>query len=625
MPSDSEHDGAGANGGEDARIGADAAPDAPADARTRPPLEAEPLVAGADETAASRRDFLKFGGIAAAGLIVGGGVGAAAGASIGQRLGYREGAEDYGALAPRHEPGFDHVVVLMGENRSFDNLLGWLYTPETLPEGQTFDGLAFGDYSNVGPDGSRVAAHAYSGPTDIVMGAPNPDPGEEFPHVNTQLFGVVSPASNATSQVGDMASPFNAPPRGSEATMQGFLHDYVNNITRLRKGLAPTPAEASQIMGGFSPEQLPVLSTLAKEFAVFDAWFAAVPSQTYCNRSFFHASTSHGFVTNKHDGGYDKWLDAEPAPTIFNRLEEAGVSWKVYFDEMQLVSLTGIMHAPVLEKYWRTKRFAHMSQFYEDARKGELPAYSFIEPRLVYNHNDFHPPFGKLRSSDVDGVVVIDSAVSDVRAGEKLVAGIYDAIRQSDSPKGSNAMNTLLLITFDEHGGTYDHVPPPAATPPHVDAPPGEMGFAFDRLGVRVPAIAVSAYTRAGTIIHDELHHGAVIATLSRLHGLRPLTRRDAGANDLFPIVNLDKPRDPRTWPIVHPMYVPPNPEADEVSELDDAPHKDKPLSPPGRGLLGLLLARYGQSDDSTEPETYADAYRVLRKHGLGLFYPKID
>ncbi|MEV8133816.1 alkaline phosphatase family protein [Microbacterium aurantiacum] len=113
----------------------------------------------------------------------------------------------------------------------------------------------------------------------------------------------------------------------------------------------------------------------------------------------------------------------------------------------------------------------------------------------------------------------MDSAVSDVRAGEKLVADIYDAVRTSATPGGSNAMNTLLLITFDEHGGTYDHVPPPAAIPPVADAEPGEMGFTFDRLGCRVPAIAVSAYTRAGTIVHDEMHHGAVIATLSACMG----------------------------------------------------------------------------------------------------------
>jgi phospholipase C len=281
-----------------------------------------------------------------------------------------------------------------------------------------------------------------------------------------------------------------------------------------------------------------------------------------------------------------------------------------------------VQHAPSLEKYWRTEHFGHMSEFYEDAAAGKLPAYAFIEPRMVYNHNDFHPPFGVFRSTEFEGELIIDSAVSDVRAGEKLVASVYDAIKRSDTPAGSNAMNTMLLITFDEHGGTYDHVPPPSATPPTVDAEPGEMGFTFDRLGCRVPAIAVSAYTRGGTIIHDEMHHGSVIATLARLHGLRPLTRRDAGANDLFAAVNLELPRDPRTWPDVHPMYLPPNPQADESIDPSASPHKDKPLSPPGRGLVGLLLAKYG-GDGHAEPETFEQAYTLLRRHGLGLFYPK--
>src|SRR5690606_10168090 len=110
---------------------------------------------------------------------------------------------------------------------------------------------------------------------------------------------------------------------------------------------APTPDEAGVIMGSFAPEMLPTLSTLAREFAVFDSWFCAVPSQTFCNRSFFHASTSHGFVTNKHGGGYNKWINAPAAKTIFNSLDEAGLSWKIYFDELQMVSFTGVLHAPV--------------------------------------------------------------------------------------------------------------------------------------------------------------------------------------------------------------------------------------------------------------------------------------
>jgi phospholipase C len=566
--------------------------------------------------ATSRRAFLKIGGAAAAGAVVGGGIGAAVGAAVGHSMGFTEGEEAFVPLTARQEAGFDHLVVFMGENRSFDNLLGYLYSSDDLPDGETYEGLAFGDYANTSPDGTVVAAHVYEGSTDEIMGRPNPDPGEEFPHVNTQIFDTVDPATNAELFVESMTAPFNAPPRNVDATMSGFVRDYWINYLRLRKGTPPSADEAAQIMGSFSPPMLPVLSTLAKNFAVYDNWYCAVPSQTFCNRSFFHSSTSHGFVTNKAGGGYDKWLDAPAAPTIFNRLEEAGVSWRIYFDELQLVSFTGVLHAPVLEQYWRTERFATMSDFYEDVKLGTLPAYSFIEPRMTYNHNDFHPPFGRLRESDVSGVEVIDSAVSDVRAGEALVHEIYEAIKRSARPDGSNAMNTMFLITFDEHGGTYDHVAPPPATPPHDDSL-GEMGFGFDRLGCRVPAIAVSAYTRAGTIIHDEMHHAAVIATLSRLHGLKPLTRRDLGANNLFNAVNLDQPRQPISWPSTTPQYIPPNPQ-NEAPHPAHA-HKDKPLSPPARGLLGLLLAKYGTPDDE-EPETYADAYELLHRYGVGLF-----
>ncbi|WP_372467758.1 alkaline phosphatase family protein [Microbacterium maritypicum] len=569
----------------------------------------------------SRRGFFKIGGAALAGAVVGGAGGAAIGASVaaGARDGFADDPDPYAALTPRSEPGFDHVVVVMGENRSFDNLLGYLYSKENLPAGEKFEGLAFGTHSNKASDGTVVEAHVYEGETDRIMSHPDPDPGEEYPHVNTQIFGTVDPKSNAELFVDQMEAPYNAPTNGEKASMSGFLQDYIINFRRLRKGKEPSVDEAKHIMGSFSPAMLPVLSTLAAEFAVFDHWYAGVPSQTFCNRSFFHASTSHGFVTNQAGGGYDKWIDAPAAPTVFNRLEEKKLDWKIYIDKLQLVSFTGMLHAPVLEKYWRTDHFGTMEDFYADVKDGKLPAYAFIEPRMVYDHNDFHPPFGSPREGFVEGEEVFDSAISDVRAGDLLIHDIYEAVRMSASPTGSNAVNTLLLITFDEHGGCYDHVPPPAATKPTKDTGAGEMGFTFDRLGCRVPAIAVSAYTKRGTIVHDEMHHGSVTATLSRLHGLKPLNDRDASANTLFNVVNLDQPRHPADWPTTKPSYTPPNPE--EAVPQPDVKEHLKPLTPPARGLLGLLLARYGKPGEK-EPETFADAYKLLHEHGEELFGP---
>ncbi|MCZ4302649.1 alkaline phosphatase family protein [Microbacterium oxydans] len=571
--------------------------------------------------ATSRRGFFKIGGAALAGAAVGGAGGAAIGASMAgnPRDGFADDPDPFAALTPRSEPGFDHLVVVMGENRSFDNLLGYLYSRENLPAGETFEGLDFGSYSNTSSDGTVVDAHVYEGDTDRIMSLPDPDPGEEYPHVNTQIFGTVDPASNARLFVDEMTAPFNAPTHGEKPTMSGFLEDYVINFRRLRKGVDPKPDEARHIMGSFSPEMLPVLSTLASEFAVFDHWYAGVPSQTFCNRSFFHASTSHGFVTNQAGGGYKKWLDAPAAPTVFNRLEDEKVSWKIYIDKLQLVSFTGMLHAQVLEKYWRTEHFGTMEDFYAEAKDGKLPAYAFIEPRMVYDHNDFHPPFGRPREGEVEGEAVFDSAISDVRAGDRLIHDIYEAVRTSASATGSNAVNTLLLITFDEHGGCYDHVPPPAATTPTPDTEAGEMGFTFDRLGCRVPAIAVSAYTKRGSIIHDEMHHGSVIATLSRLHGLKPLNDRDQSANTLLNVVNLDKPRHPADWPVTTPAYTPPNPE--ESAPRPGGKDQLRPLTPPARGLLGLLIARYGKPGEP-EPETFADAYRLLHEHGEELFGP---
>ena len=154
--------------------------------------------------------------------------------------------------------------------------------------------------------------------------------------------------------------------------MAGFVRDYVINYRELKKGAEPTFDEYKVAMGSFSPLMLPVFSTIAKNFAVYDSWFCAVPSQTFCNRSFFHASTSHGFVTNKDHGGYDKWIDAPATPTIFNRLEEAGLTWRVYYDVQQLVSFTGVLHASVLQPYWKTN-FRSMEQFHEDVKNGNLP------------------------------------------------------------------------------------------------------------------------------------------------------------------------------------------------------------------------------------------------------------
>jgi phospholipase C len=560
----------------------------------------------------SRRAFLRAAGLGVAAAATT----AAASFAAGQTG--RDGApptpDPTATVPPRAGgPGFDHLVVVMFENRSFDNILGHLYDGGA-PAGARFEGLASAR-SNRLSTGEEVATHVYTGSTDTIFSSPQPDPGEEYPHVNTQLFGTVDPEENRGRKADAMRAPFNAPRDAATPTMSGFLQDYVDNYLGDHRGRQPTAEEYGVVMGAFDPEMLPVFSTLAKNFAVFDAWHCAVPSQTFCNRSFFHASTSHGYVTNSGDGGYRKWFDAKnAAPTIFNRLSDAGLTWAVYYDERQVVSMTGFIHAPSLEPFFTTN-FRTMSQFRDDVANGSLPAYSFIEPRMIYDHNDMHPPVGVFTETDVDGRVIAGGAVSDVRAGEALLSSIYSDIRASASATGSNAGNTMLLVTFDEHGGTYDHVPPPRATPPEAREHT-EMDFAFDRLGVRVPAIAISAYTAKGQVVNAPMHHGSVISSLTSKYGLRPLTARDAGAPTLDVAMTLTSPRDPSTWPQTTPQYVPPNPEG--KGHVPEDQH-DRPLSPPGVGLVGMLVARYGKPGD-TVPTTYREAYELLRKRGVGLF-----
>jgi phospholipase C len=594
-----------------------------------------------DPLRTDRRGFFRGSALAAVGVAAGAALGFGANAATSRTT-------DDRTAVPGERPegtGFDHLVVLMFENRSFDNLLGYLYaspasstTSEPVPTGQTFEGLNTGTYSNAAPDGERVEAHPYEGPTDSVMMSPQPDPGEEYPFVNTQLFNTVDPSHNTHHELDRLRAPFNAPAAGTPPTMDGFLRDYVLKWMGEHGGKEPTPDEYQVIMGSFVPEMLPVFSTLARNFAIYDHWHCAVPSQTFCNRSFFHASTSHGFVTNGGNGGYGKWItqSTRTGTTIFNRLEEAGIEWAVYYDDRQLISMTGLIHAPHLEPYFST-RFRTMSHFYRDVAEGTLPAYSFVEPRMLYDHNDMHPPVGPMEAVDVDGKPIVSGAISDVRAGDALLHDIYTAIKNSATSGGSNALNTVLAVTFDEHGGTFDHVAPPSATPPHkasdkatdkaTDKPTDkatdtssahktEMDFAFDRLGVRVPAMVISAYTPQGVVLNDPMHHAAVIATLCERWGLAPLTARDDGAPTLSNAITLTAPRHPSTWPTTHPHYVPKNPESDSpIHHGDD----DRPLSPPGVGLMGLLLAKYGSVGDDA-PRTYREAWALVQKHALGLF-----
>ena len=394
----------------------------------------------------------------------------------------------------------EHIVVVMMENRSFDNLLGWLYDENNRPafnipdqQPPTFEGLKPNIYYNE-LNGKRIyASHPPTAwpPANNPNVVPTPDPHEEFQYATVQIFGTATPAPNA------------------QADMSGFLSDYSAPD-------AGGPDGAGQIMQSFGPADANVINDLARNFAVCDHWYASVPSETWPNRAFVHTGSSDGHLNNDDYELYD-------IPTIFNVLESQGKSWAVFHDTTLIPSLTLTQFSPQLLvhdgnffKYDTFKKLCAATATSPTAQR--LPQYSFVEPRFtpelglfeIDYPEDYHPPHNICR-------------------GEQFLADVYQAV--SSSPYRDKI---LLVITFDEHGGCYDHVPPPTgAAPPAPKSVSNDGTFDFARFGVRVPAIIVSSYVRPGTVFRAPpgsapFDHTSVLATL------RDWLNLDADPNNPF-------------------------------------------------------------------------------------------
>lgn len=477
---------------------------------------------------------------------------------------------------------FEHVVVLMLENRSFDNLLGYLYTKKDLPKGKNFQGLQDGPIGNEIPERARQGG--CSSPFIYTQAAKNynqpfPDPGEEYQHVNTQLFNTIIPDSNLNKSAAKMTQPYNLPTPQPKPEMSGFINDYINTLqVEQDHGGLPTPEQFSIIMQCFTPDSIPVLTTLAKQFAVFDNWFCSVPSQTWCNRAFWHAGTSGGQVINPITKEDLEHLDLEPAetwiknvwdkPTLFSRLSDCDKKWRIYAPDF--ISLSEFIHG---HKNVPLSKISHFGEFKHDIKNKKLPAYSFIEPQYLGQHNDQHP-----------SAVNKPTRAGTVKLGEDLILDVYNTIKNSEY----YSANTLLIITHDEHGGCFDHIAPPATIAP--DDSIGEKGFDFKRMGVRVPMVMVSAYIEANTIVSDTFDHTSFIRTMSKKWKFAPLAARDAQANS-FESVFSSKFRPGSSWP--NPKAVATN--SDEV-END---YNDDPLNSLQQSIL------------------YATHYFVRRIHNL--------
>ncbi|KAL6627590.1 hypothetical protein ACP70R_031316 [Stipagrostis hirtigluma subsp. patula] len=400
-----------------------------------------------------------------------------------------------------------NVVVLALENRSFDHMLGWTRRLLGLP----VDGLTGAECNPDSVSNSTSSSICVSADADLVV--PD-DPGHSFEDVLEQVFGNASSSAAAAAQ---------------QPSMSGFV----------RSALSVNALLSSAVMRAFRPSLLPAFSALAPEFAVFDRWFSSIPGPTQPNRLFLYSATSRGAVA------HDKLdlLRGYPQRTVFDSLAADGRSFAVYFKTIPTVLFYRRLRAL---RYAARSFHRYDSAFRDHARRGVLPALSVIEPRYF-----------DLTGAPADD----DHPAHDVANGQRLVKDVYEALRAS--PQWNQ---TLLIITYDEHGGFYDHVATPTADVPSPDGirGPPPFFFKFDRLGVRVPTIMVSPWIKKGTVVGrpdgptdtSEFEHSSIPATLKKIFNLSSdfLTKRDAWAGTFEQIfTELDEPRTdcPETLPEV--------------------------------------------------------------------------
>ena len=264
-----------------------------------------------------------------------------------------------------------------------------------------------------------------------------------------------------------------------------------------------------------------------------------MPTETLPNRAFACAGTSQGHMDDK--------THTFTSPSIFGLLDSHGVSWAIYgYDARPLTKATFTDISGVAASH-----FGVFTDFTAAAAAGTLPAFTFLEPSWSSTGNSQHPNY-------------------DVALGEQFIHDVYEALRG-----GPGWAQTLLVITYDEHGGCYDHVPPPGgATPPGTDA--GEFGFGFTRFGVRVPAVLVSPLIAPGTVFRvppggAPLDHTSILKTVQQRWGLPALTRRDAAAPGFGDVLTLTAPRtdDPLAGVTV-PTSSGPGPSAGLPSHLQE-------------------------------------------------------
>ncbi|MGW3204932.1 alkaline phosphatase family protein [Streptomyces sp. NPDC001135] len=427
-----------------------------------------------------------------------------------------------------HLDQIDHLVVLMLENRSFDHMLGFLYTDDgnRSKSGAPYEGLTGGE-SNPDDNGTDVTVFRIDPAVPGAYFMPGANPGEGYRATNHQVFGTATPAA------------------GQKATNNGFVTDFAFALKRhqQRHDSVYPGTTTADIMGCFTPQGLPVLSGLARGYAVCDHWYSSVPTETLPNRAFTLAGTSQGHM--------DDHTHTFTTPSIFGELSRSNVEWTVYGYHAQPLTRGDFPDIASADE----THFGQFIDFKQAAAQGTLPAFVFLEPAWSPTGNSQHPNY-------------------DVALGEQLIHDVYYALRS-----GPDWAGTLLVVTYDEHGGCYDHVPPPSdAQPP--DRAVGEFGFDFTRFGVRVPTVLVSPLIEAGTVFRvangsTPLDHTSLLKTVEERWGLDSLTARDRNAPGIGAVLTLGRPRDDDPLDgVIVPTSIGVNPARGETSHLEQV-HED--------------------------------------------------
>jgi phospholipase C len=388
-----------------------------------------------------------------------------------------------------------HVFVLMLENRSFDHLLG-------------FSGLQ-------GTDAATGAATKINGLSGTESNSFN---GKTFPVTQGSVFRMPADPGHEFANVLDQLC-------GPSATYpNGGAYPAIDNSGYVASYVASGSGDPADLMKCFTSAQLPVLNALASEFVVCDNWHASMPGPTWPNRMFVHAASSGGLDHSPTTSEILEWetLDGFSFAngSIFDALKRKGITRCLYGgDDFPMVAaLKGIQLDDIRQ----------FSDFAGDLAKSSFPfSYVFIEPGYDVL-NDY-----KSGTSQ--------HPLADITRGEALIKATYEAIRGSDV-----WANSLLIITWDEHGGFYDHAIPLAAMAPGDTAPNAKFnqtGFTFERYGPRVPAIVISPLIPRNLIDHRLYDHASIPATIEGIFGLNAMTNRDAAANRLTALATLEAPR----------------------------------------------------------------------------------